>query len=169
MRFSLQVHYAVCGLFDLAYNGLGEAVQVRVMSERQQIPARYLEQIFQRLRRAGLVAGKRGPGGGYRLARAAGAITLLEIVEAVEGPVGVAALSAEEDAGESGGTRRRPAVGAPELELGARAPGRPDFIWPDLANRFSAVLAEISLADLCRSAARRGIPRLSQPAPDYQI
>ena len=166
MRFSLQVHYAVCGLFDLAYNGLGEAVQVRVMSERQQVPARYLEQIFQRLRRAGIVAGKRGPGGGYRLARAAGAITLLEVVEAVEGPVGVALLS---------GSERADAAGPPgasdvhELEPGVRVPGRPDFIWPELASRFSSVLSEISLADLCRSAARRGIPRLSQPAPDYQI
>ena len=58
-----------------------------MIGERQRIPARYLEQIFQRLRRAELVRGKRGPGGGYVLARPAAAITLRHIVEAVEGPL----------------------------------------------------------------------------------
>ena len=58
MRLSLQAQYAVCGVFDLAYNGGDEPVQVRVIGERQRIPSRYLEQIFQRLRRAKLVAGQ---------------------------------------------------------------------------------------------------------------
>ena len=88
MRLSLQAQYAVCGVFDLAYNGGDQPVQVRVIGERQQIPARYLEQIFQRLRRAKLVQGKRGPGGGYVLARPAGEITLRDVIEAVEGPLG---------------------------------------------------------------------------------
>ena len=84
MRLSLQVHYAICGIFDLAYNGQGELVQVRVIGERQGIPTRYLEQIFQRLRKADLIIGKRGPGGGYTLARPPAKITLCEVVEAVE-------------------------------------------------------------------------------------
>ena len=42
MRLSLQVQYAVCGIFDLAYNGQGRPVQVRVIGERQEIPTRYL-------------------------------------------------------------------------------------------------------------------------------
>jgi hypothetical protein len=83
--FSLQVQYAICGVFDLAYNGHGEPVQIRVISERQAIPARYLEQIFGRLRRSDIVASKRGPGGGYTLARTAATITLREVLEAVEG------------------------------------------------------------------------------------
>ena len=87
MRFSLQVQYAICGSFDLAYNGGGKPVQIRVISERQAVPVRYLEQIFQRLRRAGLVDSKRGPGGGYTLARPAAEVSLREIVEALEGPL----------------------------------------------------------------------------------
>ncbi len=87
MRLALRAHYAICGLFNLAYNGQGEPVGIRAISERQAIPARYLEQIFQRLRRAGLVASRRGPGGGYVLARPASEITLREVVEAVEGPL----------------------------------------------------------------------------------
>jgi DNA-binding IscR family transcriptional regulator len=72
MRFSQQAQYAICGMFDLAYNGEALPVQVRVIGDRQRIPARYLEQIFQRLRKAELVRGK---------------ITLRHIVEAVEGPL----------------------------------------------------------------------------------
>src|SRR5215475_16210480 len=87
VRFSLQVQYAICGVFDLAYNGHGEPVQIRVISERQGIPARYLEQIFGRLRRNDIVTSKRGPGGGYTLARTANSITLREVLEAVEGPL----------------------------------------------------------------------------------
>lgn len=149
MRFSLQVHYAVCGMFDLAYNGLGQPVQVRVISDRQKIPTRYLEQIFQRLRRAQLVSGKRGPGGGYRLDRPAAEISLRDVVEAVEGPVGVAAGPSDATAGET--------------------PGRPDFIWPLLAEQFADVLDAVSLADLCQRAAKDGVPRLSDPVQDYQI
>ena len=62
-------------------------MQIRVISERQGIPSRYLEQIFQWLRRAGLVTSKRGPGGGYTLSRSPARISLREVVEAVEGPV----------------------------------------------------------------------------------
>ena len=59
MRFSLQVQYAICGVFDLAYHGHGDPVQIRVLSERQGVPARYLEQIFGRLRRNVIVAAVR--------------------------------------------------------------------------------------------------------------
>ena len=87
MRLPIRVQYAICGSFDLAYNGGGEPVQIRVVSERQAIPERYLEQIFQSLRRAGLIRGKPGPGGGYLLARPAAEISVLAIIEALEGPL----------------------------------------------------------------------------------
>lgn len=150
MRFSLQVQYAICGLFDLAYNGHAEPVQVRVISERQGIPARYLEQIFGRLRRAGVVASKRGPGGGYTLARPAGTVTLREIVEAVEGPLEKGLQMNDE--------------GAPA----ARA-HRPDFLWSQLAGRFAAALDDVTLETLCVEAAQAGIPREEAEAPMYFI
>ena len=115
MRLSLQVQYAICSVFDLAYNGQGEPVQVRVVSQRQGIPARYLEQIFRRLRRAELVLSKRGPGGGYTLARPPARITLRDVVEAVEGPL-ARTLTMEGDP---------VPAGAPDLSLGrAGAPAR---------------------------------------------
>ena len=64
MRLSRRARYALCAIFDLAYNGAGEPVRVQKIGERQAISYRFLEQIFQDLRRAELVAGRRGPGGG---------------------------------------------------------------------------------------------------------
>ena len=149
VRLSLQVQYAICGVFDLAYNGQGEPVQIRVISERQAVPARYLEQIFQRLRRAKLVASKRGPGGGYTLARPAAEITLREVVEAVEGPL-----------------ERSLAMAPPEAGTIAL---RPDFVWADLAQRLGEVLADRNLEELCREAARADVERAHPDAPMYFI
>jgi len=147
MRFSLQAQYAICGIFDLAYNGAGGPVQVRVIGERQQIPARYLEQIFQRLRRARLVQGKRGPGGGYTLARPASEITLRDVIEAVEGPLD-----------------RLLAGGLP-----GESPSRPGFLWPRLARNVGEALAGVDLETLCREAARRAVPRAQAESPMYHI
>jgi Rrf2 family iron-sulfur cluster assembly transcriptional regulator len=153
MRLSNQVHYAICGAFDLAYNGAGEPVQVRTIGERQAIPTRYLEQIFQRLRKADLVRGKRGPGGGYVLARDAASITLRDIVEAVEGPL--------LDGGEAPFEPADPA-GEPNTS-------RPDFLWVELSEGLSEVLASISLEKLCAQAARRAVTRSNMRDLTYQI
>jgi Rrf2 family protein len=148
VRLPRKAQYAICGVFDLAYNGQGEAVQIRAISARQAIPARYLEQIFQRLRRAGLVRSKRGPGGGYRLARAPEEISLREVVEAVEGPL---------RAGSAAGGRR------------AASAYRPDFFWPALAAGFAELLDATNLESLCREAARASVERAAPPAPMYFI
>lgn len=149
MRLSLQVQYAICAAFDLAYNGVGEPEQVRVISARQAIPTRYLEQIFRRLRRAELVNAKRGPGGGYVLSRAPAAITLLDLVEAVEGPLDVSCAMPPA------------AVEGPSL--------RPNFLWSELGARFGEVLAETTLEQLCREAARADVERAHPDASMYFI
>ena len=146
MRLSLQVHYAICGIFDLAYNGHGGLVQVRVIGERQGIPARYLEQIFQRLRRADLIVGKRGPGGGYTLARPPAEINLRQVVEAVEGP-----LVDDEDWGADAGDARA---------------NRPDFLWAEITEGFASVLTGTTLEEICHEAARR---QPESAAYTYQI
>jgi Rrf2 family protein len=150
VRFSLQVQYAICGVFDIAYNGQGAPVQIRVISERQVIPARYLEQIFQRLRRADLVTSKRGPGGGYTLSRPPSEISLREVVEAVEG-------SFAEAVPMNGG---KPAEGDAY---------RPDFLWAPLAQRIGEALAETTIETLCRDATDADVPRAESEAPMYFI
>lgn len=85
MKVSSKARYAILALFDLAYHGDGQAMQSKVIAERQAIPPRFLEQIFQDLRRAGLVSSKRGPRGGYVLAHEPEAVRLGDILRAVEG------------------------------------------------------------------------------------
>jgi Rrf2 family protein len=150
MQLPFRVQYAICGGFDLAYNGGGEPVQIRVVSERQGIPERYLEQVFQRLRRAGLIRGKPGPGGGYMLARPAEEISILAIVEALEGPLSEA-------------LEMEPA------RNGADQAFRPDFIWGDLSSQLRKALAARNLEQLCREAARVELPRDQPDAPMYFI
>ena len=149
MRFSLQVQYAICASFDLAYSGQGEPIQIRAIAERQSIPPRYLEQIFVRLRRAHLVDSKRGPGGGYRLTRPPDEITLCQIVEAVEGPLADSLQMSP------------PETGAIEY--------RPDFLWSELAQRIADALKDTTLEALCRQASRANLPGANADAPMYFI
>lgn len=151
---SSQVRYAISGIFDLAYNADSEPVQLRRIGERQQIPPRYLEQIFQRLRRGGLVVGKRGPGGGYLIARSPSEITLLEILEAVEGSIG------ENRDGDDAGSG---------LTALAACDYRPDFLWAELAQRIGDVLSSTTLEDLCQQAARKGVSRSRAGMFNYEI
>lgn len=140
VRLSQKAQYAICGVFDLAYNGAEGPVQVRVIGERQRIPARYLEQIFQGLRRAELVHGKRGPGGGYVLARDPAEISLRDIIEAVEGPLSES-------------------IGAGPPPHDRRDATRPGFVWHELARSLGDALGAITVESMCRRAAAGAVDR----------
>ncbi|GAB4293947.1 MAG: Fe-S cluster assembly transcriptional regulator IscR [Methylophaga sp.] len=84
MRLTTKGRYAVTAMLDLSLNyGMG-AITLADISERQGISLSYLEQLFARLRKQGLVSSSRGPGGGYRLSRAAEDITVLDVISAVD-------------------------------------------------------------------------------------
>jgi Rrf2 family transcriptional regulator, iron-sulfur cluster assembly transcription factor len=143
MRATRQVRYSVSGIFDLAYHGAGRPIRVEEIGERQGVPIRYLEQLFQRLRRAGLVTSKRGPGGGYVLARPPEQISLADVVRAVQG----------------------------EVLLGPAGPGHESlgFIWEELRAAITEALASRTVASLCREAARRGLDRVPNEPLMYHI
>lgn len=84
MKLSTQGQHAIMAMLALAIHDDQGAVRLSDLAAQQGISLSYLEQIFARLRNAGLVEGIRGPGGGYRLSRHANDITLAEIVQAVE-------------------------------------------------------------------------------------
>lgn len=84
MRLSTKSRYGLRAMFDIAYNCGLEPAQIQDISRRQQISPRYLEQIFQNLKRAGLLKSKRGPQGGYMLAHTTDKITVLDILNATE-------------------------------------------------------------------------------------
>jgi Rrf2 family iron-sulfur cluster assembly transcriptional regulator len=87
MRLSTKGRYAVMAMADVARNGCDRPVSLAEIAERQEISLSYLEQLFARLRRGGLVKSVRGPGGGYRLAKAAAQTWISDIVLAVDEPI----------------------------------------------------------------------------------
>ena len=84
MKLSTKGRYAVTALADIALNGGQRPVTLAEIAERQDISLAYLEQLFVRLRRAGLVESLRGPGGGYLLAQPAGETRISDIMTAVD-------------------------------------------------------------------------------------
>lgn len=84
MRLTTKGRYAVTAMLDLAINRENGPITLSDISKRQGISLSYLEQLFSKLRRNGLVDSARGPGGGYRLSRDAGEITVVEVIEAVD-------------------------------------------------------------------------------------
>lgn len=146
VRATQQLKYALYGVFDLAYNGRDGPVRLQVIGDRQGIPARYLEQIFQKLRRAGLVRSKRGPGGGYLLASPAHEISVADVVVAVQGVLLAGAQS------EAGG--------------GSATPG---FVWDQIGEDLLQVFGARTIADVCRDAEERGVKRADAKAFMYEI
>ena len=148
--------YGVQAMFDLAFHGRGRAVQARETAERQGIPVRYLEQILQDLRRGRLVEGKRGPGGGYALARAASEIRLSDVVAALDGPV-ESILSWEE---------------IPEGKRKPRPNGEADvpaLVWRELAGQVAGLFGGVTLQDLVTRAETLGVARASGAPQMYFI
>ena len=80
--------YAVVALAELARSGDGGPVPIAQIAERRDMPVQFLEQLFSTLRRGGLLNSQRGVKGGYTLARPAEEITVLEVVQALDGKVG---------------------------------------------------------------------------------
>ncbi len=83
--------YAVRALVELHRLGDAEPVPIAELAKRGEIPAQFLEQLFATLRRAGLLKSQRGVKGGYSFARPASSITVLEVVELLDGPLGAEA------------------------------------------------------------------------------
>jgi len=80
--------YAVAALAELARAGGAEPVPIGELARRREVPVQFLEQLFATLRRAGIVSSQRGVKGGYRFAREPSAVTVLEVVELLDGPLG---------------------------------------------------------------------------------
>jgi Rrf2 family protein len=132
MKLSTKGRYAVTALADIALQGGARLVSLGEISERQDVSLAYLEQLFSRLRRAGLVESVRGPGGGYRLARAAGEIRIIEIMDAVDETV--SALRCGEGAEQGCG--------------GSRASCLTHDLWEQLSSHVHVFLSRTTLADV---------------------
>jgi Rrf2 family protein len=154
VKLSSKGRYAVRALFDIAFFNQGRPTQVKDIAERQAIPPRFLEQIFQDLKRAGIVGSKRGPQGGYVLARPPEDIPIGEVVAVIEGPVALA------EAGR--GAVREAGTAADGLRV-------TDAIFEQLSDRIVACLNSVSLADVCSQARDLGVAPPGGPQSHYFI
>src|SRR5271154_1497093 len=138
VRLTKKLLFAIEAVLDIAYNAGDLPVQSGEITQRQGIPRRYLEQVLQQLVRAGVLAGVRGPRGGYRLARERRRITLGEIVRVIR------EMESAED----------PIADPAGAELGHKVV-RP--LWQELQETLMQQLDAITIEDLCLRAYRSGI------------
>ena len=132
MKLSTKGRYAMVALADLALQPDGQLVNVTEISKRQDISLPYLEQLFVKLRRAGLVDSVRGPGGGYRLARPAAEMRVSDIFGAVDETVS----AMHKGAGASGGAS------------GSRAQSLTNRLWEGLSAHVYVFLHQARLSDV---------------------
>ncbi len=132
MKLTTKGRYAVMAMTDLARNSDGSPMTLAEIAERQDISLSYLEQLFAKLRRGGLVRSVRGPGGGYLLSRSAEAIRISDIVLAVDEPIRA--------------TRCQP--GSPMSCQGVKGRCMTHDLWEELSNHIVLFLSSVSLADV---------------------
>lgn len=132
MKLSTKGRYAMVALADLAMARADDLVTLAEVSRRQDVSLPYLEQLFVKLRRAGLVEAVRGPGGGYKLARRPEDIRVSEVLQAVEESVN--AMHA--GAGASGGVS------------GTRAQSMTNRLWEGLSAQVYVFLHQTRLSDV---------------------
>ncbi|CUJ93575.1 Rrf2 family transcriptional regulator [Shimia thalassica] len=132
MKLSTKGRYAVVALADIALKKDDGLVTLAEISERQDISLAYLEQLFVKLRRAGLVESVRGPGGGYRLAKTPSEIRVVEILSAVDETVS----ALHTGAGASGGAS------------GTRAQSLSNRLWEGLSAQVYVFLHQTRLSDV---------------------
>lgn len=135
MKLSTKGRYAMVALTDLALADEGMLLSLAEISRRQDISLPYLEQLFVKLRRAGLVESVRGPGGGYRLARPATAIRVSEILAAVDETVS----ALHTGAGASGGVS------------GSRAQSLTNRLWESLSAHVYVFMHQTRLSDIVQN------------------
>ena len=134
MKLSTKGRYAVMAMADLAAHGRERRpVSLADIAQRQEISLSYLEQLFARLRKGGLVRSVRGPGGGYLLAFAAGETRISDVILAVDEPIRA--------------TRCTP--GAPTGCRGNKSRCVTHDLWEELGNQIHLYLSSVSLADVC--------------------
>ena len=102
MRLTTKGRFAVTAMIDVAMHGTKTPVTLAGVSQRQKISLSYLEQLFGKLRRHGLVESVRGPGGGYRLARGAESISVADVIVAVDEPIDATKCGGRENCKDDG-------------------------------------------------------------------
>ena len=129
MKLTTKGRYAVTAMLDLALHGANGPVSLAAVSERQEISLSYLEQLFSKLRRRGLVVSTRGPGGGYSVARPLDRVCVAEIIGAVDQSVDATQCAGRENCHSEGRCLTHD-------------------LWEGLSEQIEEFLAGVSLQDM---------------------
>ncbi len=133
MRLSTKGRYAVMAMVDLAKHNRGRPISLADIADRQEISLSYLEQLFSRLRKGGLVRSVRGPGGGYLLSRPSEDVRISDIVLAVDEPMRATRCN-------------------PDSSEGCKSDHSRCLthdLWEELSHQIQLYLNSVSLADVC--------------------
>lgn len=152
MKLSTKGRYAVMAMVDLATNSHGRPVSLAEIAERQEISLSYLEQLFAKLRRGGLVKSVRGPGGGYLFARDVDDTPIADIILAVDEPIRA--------------TRCTP--GQPFGCRGNQTRCQTHDLWELLGNQIHHFLRDISVGDVVAHRLAAPVP-IGTPQDDSSV
>jgi len=133
VKLSTKGRYAVMAMVDLASTSKGQPIALADIAERQEISLSYLEQLFAKLRKGGMVKSVRGPGGGYLLAHPMEESRISDIILAVDEPI----------------RATRCAPGSPAGCRSNRSRCLTHDLWEELGNQIHLYLSSVTLADIC--------------------
>ena len=151
MNLTKMTRFGTRAVFDIAYNSSGVPVQVRDIAKRQELPLKFLEQIFNKLKKTDFIKSSRGPGGGYELTKDPSEITVGDIVRAVEESLDLVCCVSD----------------TKTCERAEQCPTRP--VWEETSRRIKEYLDTVTIADLCEDACRKGIKQDLNHPFDYNI
>ncbi len=150
MRLTTKGRYAVTAMLDLVLHSQNTPVTLTEIATRQTISLSYLEQLFSRLRKADLVKGVRGPGGGYRIRQTPELISIASIIEAVNEPIDSTKCGGEENCQHDSICLTHD-------------------LWAGLSDHIQDYLSQITLADLiAQRDERRNIVKCSESIVKFQ-
>lgn len=155
MRISSKSIYALRALFDISFHKGGRPTKVEEIALREDVPPRFLEQLFQDLKAAGLIGSKRGPSGGYFLLRDPSSVTIGEVIRALEGPIEHFCCFGTDEELRS------------ECSISSKCVTA--AVWRDMTVEIDRVLDSVTLSDLCLKGDKLGVQRESDVDFSYVI
>lgn len=144
MKLSTKSRYGLRALFDMAYHSGTHPAQIKDISRRQAISPRYLEQIFQDLKKAGLLRSRRGPQGGYFLAKQPHEISVRSIINAAEGEMALVDCTKEDK-------------GKKQCDFDNHCVTQ--TVWAEATRRLNNYFESVTLKDLCEEGKKLGLEK----------
>lgn len=145
MKLSTKSRYGLRAIFDMAYHAGTLPAQIKDISRRQNISPRYLEQIFQDLKKGGLLKSRRGPQGGYTLARKPHEISVMDIIHATEGEMALVDCVKTGKRGKKGCEFDNQCI--------------TQQVWAEASRKLNEYLGNVTIKDLCDKGREMGLEK----------